>query len=439
MSPNRLGKSVGAVVVLALALTVGGLTVGDDAPESAPQRITVADPARLGGADLDRAVNSLQTQLRSQPKDFGSWAALGTAYVEQARVKGDPSRYRLAQEALTRSLELRPGFDVALAGQAGLAAARHDFKSALRLVREALAENPYNERALALRIDALVELGRYDEAWSAAQQADARRPGIPVFTRFAYVLELRGEVGRALEVLTRALGSATSAADRAYVATELGQLARRHGDYKTALRHYATALQASPGYLPALEGRARAKAASGETDATIRDLGDVVRRAPLPSSLVTLGELYEAGGRSELAREQYALVDAWVALARANGVATDLEVALAGADHGDKKAALTAARAEWERRRTVHTADALAWALHVNGRSDEALAYAQRATATGFQDASFLYHRGAIEAATGREPAAHRSLSAALKLDPGFSPTGARAARELLERVGGAS
>ncbi|MBC9715367.1 tetratricopeptide repeat protein [Streptomyces sp. TRM66268-LWL] len=438
MAASRLGKSLGAVVVLAVALTVGSLTAGPSDPAPPPARTAVADPARLGGADLDRAVASLQTQLHTQPKDFGSWAALGTAYVEQARLKGDPSRYPLAQRALARSLDLRPGYDAALAGQAALAAARHDFEDALRLVRSALTANPYNERALALRIDALVELGRDDEAWSAARQADARRPGIPVFTRYAYVLELRGDTKQARSVLTRALASASSPADRAYVATELGQLARRQGDYKAALAHYGTALQAAPAYLPALEGRARASAASGRTDAAIRDLREVVRKAPLPGSLVMLGELYEVTGRTDAAREQYALVDAWVALARANGVATDLEVALAGADHGDRKAALTAARAEWDHRETVHTADALAWALHANGRSQEALPYARRATATGFKDASFLYHRGAIEAATDRDAMARRSLSAALELDPGFSPTGARDARELLARVGGA-
>ncbi|MFI6939745.1 tetratricopeptide repeat protein [Streptomyces sp. NPDC050418] len=437
MAPNRLGTSVGAVVVLAGALTLGSLTL--DAPDSpAPARVAVADPARLGGADLDRAVGALQAQLRAQPKDFTGWAALGTAYVEQARVKGDPSRYPLAQRALARSLDLRPRHDAALAGRAALAAARHDFTGALSLARSALAENPYNERALALRVDALVELGRYGRAWSAVREADGRRPGVPVFTRYAYVLELRGEVAQARSVLTRALASASSPADRAYVATELGHLARRHGDYKTALRHYELALRESPSALPALEGRGRARAATGRTDAALRDLREVVRRAPLPGSLVALGELYEASGRSGAAREQYALVDAWVALARANGVNTDLETALASADHGDPKAALRAARAEYARRATVHTADALAWALHANGRSDEALPYTREATATGYRDAAFLHHRGTIEAATGRDTAARRSLSAALELDPGFSPTGARAAKALLGRLGGA-
>ncbi|MDG4866349.1 tetratricopeptide repeat protein, partial [Streptomyces sp. T-3] len=108
-------------------------------------------------------------------------------------------------------------------------------------------------------------------------------------------------------------------------------------------------------------------------------------------------------------------------------------------DHGDRAAALTAARSEWSRRRTVHTADALAWALHANGQDREALSYARRATGTGFRDAAFLYHLGAIRHALGDTAAARRSLSEALELNPGFSPTGARDARALLTAAGGAS
>lgn len=82
---------------------------------------------------------------------------------------------------------------------------------------------------------------------------------------------------------------------------------------------------------------------------------------------------------------------------------------------------------------TVHTADALAWALHVSGRDAEALPYARRATATGYRNASFLYHLGVIEQATGHTGKARTALRSALDLNPGFSPLGAREARTALE------
>ncbi|MEU0247592.1 tetratricopeptide repeat protein [Streptomyces sp. NPDC006235] len=443
----RAAHLAGCAALLAVALTGGAIAfggTGDGRAGAGAEAVSAAGaPAAgvLARGDLDAGIRSLQEHLHAQPRDFGSWATLGTAYVEQARTNGDPSRYPQAERALKRSLQLDPGNDQALAGRAALAAARHDFTGALADADRALKQNPYNERALCTRIDALVELGRYEDAAEAARTADDRRPGVPVFTRYAYVEELRGDVRTARDVLERALEAADSPGDIAYVATALGQLAWNQGEYKTALGHYARALAADEDYLPALEGRARAQAANGDRAAAVEGLEQVVARFPLPGPLVALGELYEdrgADGDRAKAGDQYALVDAWTSLARAGGVNADLDSAMAAADHGDKKEALRAARAEWNRRHSVHTADALAWALHVNGRDEEALPYARRATATGYRNAGFLYHRGVIERATGNDREARDHLKAALDLNPGFSPLGAREARIALKDLKGA-
>ncbi|MEV7422619.1 MULTISPECIES: tetratricopeptide repeat protein [unclassified Streptomyces] len=433
-------------MALALGLTATSVAIGAGGGQDGGAARSASTPLaadtrveQLGTGDLTRGVEALQTHLRAQPKDATGWATLGTAYVEQARTSGDPTRYPQAEKAFVRSLKLRPAAenDAALAGRAALAAARHDFTTALSRTDRALRVNPYNERALSTRVDALVELGRYDEAERAVELADRRRPGIPVFTRYAYVRELRGDVKGARRVLLRAADSAFSTADVAYVATALGQLAWSQGQYDRALGHYATALRAEPGYLPALEGRGRAHAAQGGTKRALRDLEEVVQRYPLPGQLAALGELREAGGQVERARENYSLVGTWTRLARANGVATDLESALIEADHGDAAEALTAARAEWARRESVHTADALGWALHANGKDREALVHAKKATAAspGYRNASFLFHRGMIERALGDERSARRDLRAALDLNPGFSPTGAKEAEAALSAL----
>ncbi|MEV6484561.1 hypothetical protein [Streptomyces sp. NPDC051576] len=434
----RALQLAGCAALLAVAMTGGAIAIGaaKDSGASVATNSSAVSPELLASGSLDASIASLQAHLRGQPKDFDGWATLGLAYVEQARTKGDPSRYPQAQAAFARSLKISPDNENALEGRAALAAARHEFKEALTYADQVLKENPYSERALCSRIDALVELGRYDEASKAADLADARKPGVPVFTRYAYVHELRGDVTTARSVLERALAAATSPGDISYVAATLGQLAWNQGDYKTALSDYGRALAADENYLPALEGRARAQAALGDRADAIKGMELVVSRYPLPQPLVELGELYEsrgAAGDKAKADDQYALVDAWIALARANGVNADLDTALAAADHGDIKSALRAARAEWARRHTVHTADALAWALHVNGLDKEALSYARFATATGYHNASFIYHLGMIELATGHKADGRAHLTKALKLNPGFSPLGASKARKALE------
>lgn len=435
---------VSAVVAVALGLTVTSVAsgAGGDAarPERAGRALTADVPIeQLAVGELAQGITTLQRHLRAQPRDATGWATLGAAYIEQARTSGDPTRYPQAETAFERSLKLRAadGNDAALAGQAALAAARHDFETALGLADGALRVNPYSERALSSRVDALVELGRYDEALEAVELADQRRPGIPVFTRYAYVLELRGDVKGARRVLLRALASAFSTADVAYAATSLGRLSWSQGEFRQALDHFATALRAEPGHLPALEGRGRAHAALGERKRAVSDLEGVVRRYPLPGQLAALAELYETGGQRRQAAEQYALIRTWTRLARANGVATDLETSLIEADHGNAAQALKSARAEWARRESVHTADALAWALHANGKDREALTYAKKATAgsPGYRNASFLFHRGMIERALDDDGAARRDLRAALDLNPGFSPTGARDAASALSAL----
>lgn len=438
----HIGQLTGIAALLAVALTGGSIAYGairDGGGTTAVSAESSAlSPALLGSGNIDASILSLQAHLKAQPRDFGSWASLGLAYVEQARTKGDPSRYPQAAKALKRSLAVKPGNEQAITGQAALAAARHDFKDALNYADQVLKENPYSQNALSSRIDALVELGRYADASKAADTADSRRPGIPIFTRYAYVHELRGDVRTARQVLEQALGTASTKGDISYVAFQLGQLAWNQGDYRTALTDYARALAADDNYLPALEGRARAEYASGDKTTGLKDMEQLVARYPLPQPLVELGEMYQdrgAPGDEAKAHDQYALVDAWIALARAYGVNADLDTALAAADHGDKAAALRAARAEWARRHTVHTADALAWALHVNGKDAQALPYAKQATATGYRNATFLYHRGMIERATGHTDDARASLRAALKLNPGFSPLGAAEARKALKNL----
>ncbi|WP_205718380.1 lipopolysaccharide assembly protein LapB [Actinomadura sp. WMMA1423] len=436
MRPLLTGASVAGLVA---ALTLGSaVAFGRPSGERA-----AAAPA---GAPAP-GIAGLQKRLREQPRDAAGWAALGLAYVEQARVTADPTYYPKADEVLRRSLREAPGNDGALAGLGALAAARHDFHGALEYADGSLKANAYGQRAAAVRVDALVELGRYDDALAAARRADAVRPGIPVFTRLAYVRELRGEVAEARRVLGLARASATDRGDLAYIAVQFGELAWNDGDLGRARREYTEALRLSPGDLPAMDGEARVRAAQGDTAGALAERAEIVRRLPLPQYLTEYGELLESAGRRDEARRQYAVATAWARIAEANGVDADLETALSGSDHGDAGDALRAARAEYRRRCpdpdakqcSVHAADALAWALHVNGRDGEALRYARQATATGYRRASFRFHLGVIEKAAGERGAARRDLAEALRRNPRFSPLWAPRARAALDDLEGAS
>ncbi|MEW2040959.1 hypothetical protein AB0885_28510, partial [Streptomyces sp. NPDC005534] len=99
-SASRVRGAVVALTLGAALFTVGavGLTpVGNTAARSGPHTA----PAR-------GSLGALQARVRKMPQDAGAWAALGMAYVQQARTTADPATYDRADKALRRSLAVQP-------------------------------------------------------------------------------------------------------------------------------------------------------------------------------------------------------------------------------------------------------------------------------------------------------------------------------------------
>lgn len=410
------------------------IAAGTGVPGAAADPTAVADPAAV-------AVAKLQDRVGLVPGDWTAWADLGLAYVEQARVTSDPTTYPKADGALAQSLALRPdGNDAALAGQAALAAARHDFPAALRAADAAVAVNPFNSTAHGIRFDALVELGRYPEAWQAAQAGVDLRPDVASLSRVAYAFELRGESEAAAAALHRVVADATTPAAAGFAYFQLGELARHAGDLDGAEAAYRDGLARDPSSVSLLVGRARVAAGRGDVEAALAGYRTATVRSPQPWIVTEYGELLESAGRTDEARQQYSLVNATADLFRAQGVELDVELALFDADHGDPTAALAALTPPPDtppHRAGIFVADARGWALHQLGRDEEALAYADEALGLGIQRALFLYHRGVVHEALGDTDAAIRDLSAALAVDPYFSPLHAPVATALLAKLSG--
>ena len=429
---TRWTLSGAAVVALAAGLLAIGTAAGS--PPLEPTGPAATGPSSPGTG----SIADLQRDVGRRPGDHTAWSDLGLAYVEQARVTADPTLYDKAAGAFERSLEVRPrDNDAALTGRATLAAARHDFAGALALTDASLAVNAYSPTTWAVRSDALTELGRYDEARDAVQRLlDLSPDGVDALTRASYVLELRGDVPRARELLVQAAEAAGRPADRAFAHFYLGELAWNEGDLDAAAAAFEQGLVEDPDSAQLAAGRAKVLAAGGDVQAALEEYGRVVERLPAPEHLVAFGELLESTGRTADAEEQYAVVRAVQQLYAANGQDVDTELALFEADHGDPQAALdSAAKAYAKRGQAVLTQDAYAWALHAAGRSKEALPVARAASRLGLRSPVLAYHLGVIEAAAGDREAARAALQRALDLNPAFNPLQAPAARTLLDSL----
>jgi tetratricopeptide (TPR) repeat protein len=433
----RTRTAVAALVggVLLLLAAVAGFSVSspDRSGGAAPE-----DAARSPADPLTAAISKAQRRLSDVPGDYTTWAALGSAYVEQARLTADPSYYDRADGALHQSLTLRSDGNVAaLAGLGALANARHDFAAAAALALQAVDIDPYSASAWGVLTDARTQLGDYAGATDAVHRMLDLQPGVPSFTRASYDAELHGNLPGARAALEQALGIARTPADEAFCRAYLAALAFSAGDLAEAAAQTAAGLTAVPGEPTLLLGRARLLAAQGQVDDALSTYRAVVDARPLPGNLVEYGEYLESLGRADQAQEQFAVLDTVGRLFAASGVQDDLSTALFAADHGDPATAVPAAQAEYGRRQNIDAQDALAWALHSAGRDAEALPLAQQAASLGGATASFLYHRGVIEAGLGMVEAARATLQQALDTNPYFSPLQAPRAAELLASLGG--
>lgn len=431
-TPRRLRRIVLlSVAVAALVATVvaNAAQPSGSAPSGTPQPI---------GDRLSASIQHAQDRLRRLPADAPTWAGLGSAYVEQARVTADPAFYAQADGALDRSITLQPaGNTAALIGLGALANARHDFAVARGFAEQAIALDPAAGAAYGVLADAATQLGDTAAATDAVQRMLDVRPGVAAFTRASYELELHGRVDDARAALDRALGAATSRDELAFCHYYLGELAWGGGGVDGASEQYERGLAVAPGDPALLQGRAKVLAARGQVPAALEAYDLLTQRVPLPQYLLEHGELLESAGRAADAQVQYRLIAEQQRLYAAQGSRDDLAAALFAADHGDPGEAVRLAQAEWGRRQSVFTADALAWALHAAGRDAEALPFAQKAAEIGRRDATTQYHRGMILSALGRTAEAITALDGALRTNRHFSPLHAAAAQRALDTLRG--
>ena len=427
--------ALGATTAVGLAAVLLGVGVAASSQTTAP---VVTDVQTSPVNSPTAAIEKLQKDLARVPGNYRAWTDLGYAYVQRARATADPSLYLRAEGAFDKALALRPkDNDSALAGQASLAAARHDFAAALALTDQALAINGFSATTYAVRADALTELGRYDQARDAVQKMfDLRPGGIDGYSRASYAFELRGDDDRATQLLQQGRDEARLPADKAFASYYLGEIAFHGGDLDRAEAEYGESLREDPTYAFALAGQAKVMAARGETTAAAGLYAGVVERLPLPEFVVSYGELLEATGQTAEAQEQYDTLRLIQKLFAANGQDVDTELALFEADHGTPAAAVASAeKALAKRPDGIFTQDAYAWALHAAGRSAEALPYAQKAVRLGFRYPSFSYHLGAIALAAGDRVTAKAALTRVATLNPGFSPLHGPRAAALLAQV----
>ncbi len=378
--------------------------------------LVAAEPATSTHAatPAQRAQSRAAAAAQKSPDSPRPLEALAMAHSKRGRETAEPEHYERALEVAAKGLEIHPD-------DLGLQRARvwallglHRFAEALPLAQDLNRRVPDDLTTYALLADALVELGRYEEAEGAVQWMLDLRPGnVAGLTRGAYLREIYGDLDGARDWMAQAFQRLPGheREDRAWVLVHLAALERQLGqlDAAEALLDRADAL--FPAYHYALRERVELLRARGEVDRAVEVARTFHRTSPHPENLLPLADALHARGDQDEAQRLYRTFEEE---ARAESDAPDnanLDLVLHLAERaGSPEEALRLARREAAKRRDVLTLEALATAEWANGRLEEAWETIQVPLRLGSRSAS-LYERARRIATDLGDPARLHELS----------------------------
>ena len=375
-----------------------------EAPPPRSVRETPASGLPTSRAALDARIAEMRRRVAADPADGAAATMLADALMRAARVHADASLPLEAERALRATL--RHGEDYA--AQQMLAAvylSQHRFREGLEIALHARKAHPRDAWNAAVAGDALLELGRYDEAFDMFDEAVSLRPDAGAYARVAYARELRGDLRGALKVM-RMAAEATASPDveaQAWVRTQIGMLHLHLAEFDDAEREFRRAEFLFPEHPYALTGRIRLAIARGQHAEALR----MLRRAPAtPETLAMRGDLQAHLGDRTAAAASYQESErlereGWASEQPQPGA---LARFLAERDRSIPEAVALAERAAADRQ-DIHTMDAMAWAYFKAGRLADADAAIGRAMRTGTVDPRIRCHAAAIaEARRGGAP-----------------------------------
>src|SRR6266581_2899634 len=257
-------------------------------------------------------VHRLEGRVARMPHDGDALAVLTLAYQQRARETGDPAYYRLSDTALRRASPAGGPLPLIVQGEASLANTRHRFRDGLRLARQSIRLDPESGSAYGALGDALLNLGRYTQAFKVYDQMALKAPGIASFSRVANARELIGRPNAAVAADELALeADATIPEQIAWTITQIGNVNFNMGRLGAAAKAYRRALRRFPGYVHAEAGLARVEASEGHYREAIARLRRAVTALPIPAYVIWLGDiLHNRNVADALARARTAYTSA---------------------------------------------------------------------------------------------------------------------------------
>ena len=356
--------------------------------------------------DIDEDIERLAQKVRRETAAAADLAQLAGLYYQQAKLTGRTGDYDQAESTARLSLRAQATHNSgARLIVARVASSRHQFTDAIRIAREALAEDPSKAAPLSVVTGAYLALGNLAEANVSADQFVDRSPGLESYGLRALVYEAEGRDEESTADFVRALQieDIGETDESAWVRSVFARGLMRRGDYAHARILLDEAIRSVPGYHLALDLRGDLEMREGKWADAERSFRAAFESSKQIPYLVHLARVKRAQGETVSAQEIEG--EAEVLLRdelKRSGWGHRIDLAILLLDRGrpaDVQEAETLAAADVENRPGALSLGVLARAKLRVGKFAEAQKVLRRALQSGSRDARLYLLMAEIERA----------------------------------------
>ncbi len=314
-------KKVGTICCIALAL-FAGVNFFDYLAFTKMQSMSTPSlpiEAESVGTYAKNMLAFWEKELERDPFNFIAVQKIAAAEMSLARSKGEETRYRRAEQLLRKAEPFTPKTDtirLLLLGHSLLA--RHQFSDSLEISLKILSLAPGTAAPALLRIDALLGLGRYEEAFRYLENFHEMFPGFASWARMAELYSLQGEHEQRLNALLKARSAyaGEDAEPLAWIQAQIGIFYLERKRYDEAESAFKEALRSYPDYYLAIEHLAELAEVRGNLSAEQIFLRRTLELRRAPEYLLRMARVERALGNEEtsamLQAEALKLLEQWV-------------------------------------------------------------------------------------------------------------------------------
>jgi len=192
--------------------------------------------------------------IAENPDDFGDYIKLAEVFMHEARVTGEhghyyPSAIVVLNEVLENEKDATDIRFNALLNKASVMLSQHEFQEAKVLSLEAMKINKYNAQLYGTLVDALVELGEYDDAVLMGDKMVSLRPDLRSYARISYLREIHGDLDGSIKAMTMAAQAGYPGLEQtAWAKLTLGELYEKNNEIEKSSIIYQQILEERDNY-----------------------------------------------------------------------------------------------------------------------------------------------------------------------------------------------